>query len=65
FGLAVIAEGVETAEHSEQLVKLGCDFGQGYGIARPLPAVAIPDWIHQWNDSSSATMTTESDDSLV
>jgi len=53
FGLAVIAEGVETPEHSEQLVKLGCDFGQGYGIARPMPAEAMPGWIQQWNESSS------------
>jgi predicted signal transduction protein with EAL and GGDEF domain len=61
FGLAVIAEGVETPEHSEQLVKLGCDFGQGYGIARPMPAAAMPDWIRQWNESSSASMRAEND----
>ena len=61
FGLAVIAEGVETPEHSEQLVKLGCDFGQGYGIARPMPAEAMPYWIRQWNESSSASMRAEND----
>ena len=61
FGLGVIAEGVETPEHSEQLVKLGCDFGQGYGIARPMPAEAMPDWIRQWNESSSASMRAEND----
>jgi len=56
FGLGVIAEGVETLEHSEQLVKLGCDFGQGYGIARPMPAEAIPDWIRNWNESASCSV---------
>ncbi len=56
FGLAVIAEGVETPEHSEQLVKLGCDFGQGYGIARPMPAEAMPDWIRNWNESASCSV---------
>jgi len=61
FGLTVIAEGVETPEHSEQLVKLGCDFGQGYGIARPMPAEAMPDWIRQWNESSPAAIRTEND----
>ncbi|EBA00620.1 diguanylate cyclase/phosphodiesterase with PAS/PAC and GAF sensor(s) [Marinobacter sp. ELB17] len=61
FGLGVIAEGVETPEHSEQLVKLGCDFGQGYGIARPMPAEAMPDWIRQWNESSPAAKRTKSD----
>jgi diguanylate cyclase (GGDEF)-like protein/PAS domain S-box-containing protein len=61
FGLAVIAEGVETPEHSEQLVKLGCDFGQGYGISRPMPAAAMPDWIRQWNESFSPGMRAEKD----
>ena len=38
LGLRVIAEGIETSDQLEQLKELGCDFGQGYGIARPLPA---------------------------
>ncbi|MEH6356758.1 MAG: EAL domain-containing protein [Marinobacter sp.] len=61
FGLGVIAEGVETPEHSKQLVKLGCDFGQGYGIARPMPAAAMPDWIRQCNESASVAMRAEKD----
>jgi EAL domain-containing protein (putative c-di-GMP-specific phosphodiesterase class I) len=35
--LRVIAEGVETAEQVEQLRALGCRFGQGYIVAKPLP----------------------------
>jgi EAL domain-containing protein (putative c-di-GMP-specific phosphodiesterase class I) len=44
FGREVIAEGVETAAHGERLLALGCRCGQGYGIARPMPAAQLPAW---------------------
>ncbi|MBN9423591.1 MAG: hypothetical protein BGO63_11840 [Candidatus Accumulibacter sp. 66-26] len=48
FRRTVIAEGVETAEHGELLLRLGCDLAQGYGIARPMPAAALPAWVAGW-----------------
>ncbi|HEX8606222.1 MAG TPA: EAL domain-containing protein, partial [Pseudoduganella sp.] len=36
--MAVVAEGVETAGQLEALVALGCDEGQGYLFAAPMPA---------------------------
>jgi diguanylate cyclase (GGDEF)-like protein len=48
FRRKVIAEGVETVAHGVLLLHLGCDLAQGYGIARPMPAEAIPDWIASW-----------------
>ena len=48
FGLQVIAEGVETVQHGELLLKLGCEQAQGYGIARPMPAVDLPGWTASW-----------------
>jgi diguanylate cyclase (GGDEF)-like protein/PAS domain S-box-containing protein len=44
----VVAEGVESVAHGVPLVRYGCDLAQGYGIARPMPAQAVVDWIPTW-----------------
>jgi diguanylate cyclase (GGDEF)-like protein len=36
LGLAVVAEGVETAEQAVRLQAIGCEFVQGYFFARPM-----------------------------
>ena len=43
LGLRVVAEGIETAEQATFLLGQNCDYGQGYGFARPQPADAV-DW---------------------
>jgi diguanylate cyclase (GGDEF)-like protein/PAS domain S-box-containing protein len=48
FGRQVIAEGVESEAQSRLLQSLGCPCMQGFGIARPMPAAHIPQWIRQW-----------------
>jgi diguanylate cyclase (GGDEF)-like protein/PAS domain S-box-containing protein len=48
FHREVIAEGVETVAHGTFLLQLGCELAQGYGIARPMPAHAMPDWAATW-----------------
>jgi len=45
FERQLVAEGVETPEHGLMLLQLGCELAQGYGIARPMPAEAIPGWV--------------------
>ena len=38
LGMKVIAEGIETDSQRELLLAAGCDYGQGYLFARPMPA---------------------------
>lgn len=49
FGIDVIAEGVERAAQAEALLALGCRRAQGWGIARAMPAAALPGWIANWD----------------
>jgi len=45
LGLTVVAEGVETSNELDWLARHQCDIAQGYFIARPMPADALPHWI--------------------
>ena len=47
FKMGVVAEGIETAEALEIVTSMGCDYGQGYFISRPIP---FPDYIDWWAD---------------
>ena len=38
FGMKCIAEGVETEKQKEALLNAGCQYGQGFYYARPMPA---------------------------
>lgn len=49
FQKLTIAEGVETIEHGNMLIKLGCHFGQGYAISKPLPASEFELWLATWS----------------
>jgi hypothetical protein len=48
FQREIIAEGVETVEHGRLLLQLNCDHAQGYGIAKPMPAEAVVNWVRAW-----------------
>ena len=47
LGIRVVAEGIEDAAQRDLLTELGCDFGQGFVLARPMSAGALRDLIHQ------------------
>ena len=45
LGLEVVAEGVEDEETLNVLRQLGCDYAQGYFLARPLPGDDLLQWL--------------------
>jgi diguanylate cyclase (GGDEF)-like protein/hemerythrin-like metal-binding protein/PAS domain S-box-containing protein len=53
FDRIALAEGIETVAHGCALIEFGCEFGQGYAIAKPMPAAQVPDWLAQWRVPSS------------
>lgn len=48
FDRELVAEGVESFEHGRMLMMLGCLVGQGYGVARPMPADQVQAWVANW-----------------
>ncbi len=48
-----VAEGVETEVHGNMLLDLGCEIGQGYGIARPMKADDLASWLSDWRPPPS------------
>lgn len=59
LGPSVTVEGLETQGLIEAMAYLGADFGQGYGIARPMPADAVPGWVadFRWTVDQSQPST--------
>ncbi len=53
FKRSVIAEGVETINHGNVLLSLGCVLAQGYGVARPMPASDFPAWLSNWRPDAA------------
>jgi EAL domain-containing protein (putative c-di-GMP-specific phosphodiesterase class I) len=45
--MRVIAEGVDTEDKLEQLVRLGCRYAQGYHLAMPMDFGACTDWLRE------------------
>jgi EAL domain-containing protein (putative c-di-GMP-specific phosphodiesterase class I) len=55
FNRNVIAEGVETEAHGQQLLLLGCELAQGYAIARPMPVDQVEHWLSKWRAPTAWT----------
>src|SRR5258705_11828880 len=51
LGLSVCCEGVETEQALAFLGSIECDSAQGYYIARPMVAEALPPLVKRWNAS--------------
>jgi EAL domain-containing protein (putative c-di-GMP-specific phosphodiesterase class I) len=52
--MQVVGEGIENQDDWNFLSQLGCDVGQGYFIARPMPAADVVDWLSVWGASTNA-----------
>jgi diguanylate cyclase (GGDEF)-like protein len=48
LGLRVVAEGVEDEETRRMLLAAGCEVGQGWYFARPMPADAFVAWLARY-----------------
>jgi EAL domain-containing protein (putative c-di-GMP-specific phosphodiesterase class I) len=56
LGLEVIAEGIEHPEQLRRLREMGCQLGQGFWYARPMPASLVPRWISEHEASRPAAI---------
>jgi EAL domain-containing protein (putative c-di-GMP-specific phosphodiesterase class I) len=69
MGLDITAEGVETKEQIQILYSLGCDHGQGFYFARPMPAFAMETYLKvkrvALQDASTRELTDALHDSAV
>ncbi|MEZ5114982.1 MAG: GGDEF domain-containing phosphodiesterase [Candidatus Nanopelagicales bacterium] len=61
LGMRVVAEGVEDAATSAEVVAMGVDAIQGYHVAPPMPAGVVEAWLRDWS-ASSATASLSSDE---
>ncbi|GAA5216028.1 putative bifunctional diguanylate cyclase/phosphodiesterase [Corallincola platygyrae] len=51
----VVAEGVETMAQRDLLLSMGCEQGQGFQFAHPMPGELFIDWFHQDSELAIAT----------
>ncbi len=60
LGLSVVAEGIEDAHAWARLRALGCDEGQGYFIARPMPEADFAAWVRNWRSPALPSLAPDS-----
>ena len=54
LGIELIAEGIEQAEQAGRLQAMGCQLGQGYHFARPMPADDWRVWLAEHSSGSAS-----------
>lgn len=51
LGLLVVAEGIENQDTLHHLAAQGCDYAQGYHIARPMPENDFIEWLEHYQET--------------
>lgn len=59
LGFKIIAEGVETAEQNRFLTDIGCDQGQGYLYAHPMPVNDFEIWLEKRLNHGNSKLSIE------
>jgi len=54
LGIHVVAEGIEGDAQMQRLVRLNCDFGQGFLFSKAVPASRVPALVGQLHESAAA-----------
>jgi EAL domain-containing protein (putative c-di-GMP-specific phosphodiesterase class I) len=54
LGLDTVAEGIENQEQADRLMRLGYTLGQGYHLARPMPATEFTRLLAAQRDLAAA-----------
>ncbi|MFT8777502.1 MAG: EAL domain-containing protein [Gluconacetobacter liquefaciens] len=60
----VVVEGLEDADMIEAICHLGCQYGQGFGIARPMPPDDFLDWHRAYADRDPGRDRVEEDSEI-
>ena len=56
LGLQVVAEGIEDERTLHLLASCGCDVGQGFHIARPMPQEALTVWLDRREETAGSSL---------
>lgn len=59
LGLKVVAEGVENESVWNLLSQMGCDFGQGYYMSKPMHNNQFVKWLADWQTSEVYQLLTK------
>jgi EAL domain-containing protein (putative c-di-GMP-specific phosphodiesterase class I) len=54
LGIHVVAEGIESEAQTERLVRLGCDFGQGFLFSKAVGASRVPALVGHLHETAAA-----------
>jgi diguanylate cyclase len=57
LNLEVVAEGIENQASWDLLAKMGCDYGQGYFMGKPMPVTQYAEWLEKWTNKLESNQT--------